>query len=92
MSDSASITFEVSNVRHVRKGEWLADVALDFDGVPLVMNGFRIFRHSATGLTVEMPAYLERGRWVPAVVLPEEMRKALAVEIIAAVNAAITFR
>jgi hypothetical protein len=86
MSETACITFEVTNIRPVRKGEWLADVTLDVDGVPLILNGFRVRQSSATQKSVHVPAYLERGRWEPAVVLPDELSKALADEIIAAVR------
>ncbi|RJF81887.1 hypothetical protein D3877_17475 [Azospirillum cavernae] len=82
-ADTARITFEVVNVRLVKRGVWLADVALDFDGVPLRLNGFRVVQETPTRRSVELPAFVDRGAWRPAVELPEEMRRALADEIAA---------
>lgn len=83
-ADTARITFEVVNVRLVKRGVWLADVALDFDGVPLRLNGFRVVQETPSRKAVEIPAFVDRGAWRPAVELPEEMRQALAESIASA--------
>lgn len=84
MSETASITFEVVNIRRIKRGVWLADVVLDFDGVPLRLNGFRVVQETPTRKAVELPAFVDRGTWRPAMELPEEMRQALAAEIASA--------
>lgn len=76
--DTATITFEVVDVRPIRRGAWLVDVVLDIEGVPLRLNGFRVVQETPARRAVELPAFVDRGSWRPAVELPEEMQSALA--------------
>lgn len=86
-ASTAAITFEVVNVRPVKRGAWLADVVFDFDGVPLRLNGFRVVEQKGSRV-VELPAFVDRGNWRPAVELPEEMHRALAAAVVEAASSA----
>lgn len=83
MSDTVPVTFEVVNVRRIKRGVWLADVELSIDGVQLTLQGFRAVQETPTRKAIELPGYVDRGAWRPAIVLPKEIAEPLGRAIVA---------
>ncbi len=87
--DIASVTFQVEHVEKVNAGRLvaLATVLINVDGVELRIQGVRIMSTPTGVLMVEAPRFRRPGgEWVPAVTLPEELKRAIAAEILAAVE------
>ncbi|PPQ40458.1 stage V sporulation protein G [Rhodoblastus acidophilus] len=84
-SQGATATLTVVSVEKVQKGRLigLAVVEVEIDGIPTLMQGFKIMRLPYGGLSCELPCFRHPdGRWLPAVVLTEELTKAIADEVL----------
>lgn len=86
MTETSTVRFEVRGIERAHGGRVvaLAIVALDVDGVELVMQGVQVLRAAGGGLEVRAPMWRHpTGRWIPAVVLPDELRDAIGAEVLA---------
>lgn len=89
MSETVTARFEVLGVERVcQAGRLLAlaNVALDMGGVELTVQGVRVFRCADGSLAVSGPQWRHprTGRWMPGVLLPPDLAKAMGGEVIAA--------
>jgi hypothetical protein len=79
------VTFTVTALERIEgHGRLLALAALeiDFDGVTLRLQGVQVVRQGK-GITTQAPHFRDpkKGVWVPAVILPDELRAAIAQEV-----------
>ena len=84
-TDSVEVSFEVVKVERVDAGRLyaLATVVVSVNDVEMAIQGVRIMRQATGMLAVEAPRFRRPGgEWVPAVMLPEELKQALAAEIL----------
>lgn len=92
MTDTVPVRFEVRQVEPVHgcgKLVGLAVVAMDVAGVELVLQGVQVVWDRHGCLTVRAPVWRHpgSGQWVPAVVLPDELRDAIGQEVLAVAEA-----
>jgi hexokinase len=83
--DAMMVTFTVTALERIEgHGRLLALAALeiDFDGVTLRLQGVQVVR-DGKGITTQAPHFRDpkNGVWVPAVILPDELRAAIAREV-----------
>ena len=84
-TDSVEVSFEVVKVERVDAGRLyaLATVIVAVNDVEMAIQGVRVMRQPTGMLAVEAPRFRRPGgEWVPAVMLPEELKQALAAEIL----------
>lgn len=91
MTDTSSVGFEVRSIEPVHGAGRLvalAVVAVDIDGVELVLQGVQVMREPDGGWRVRPPVWRHpgSGAWVPAVVLPDELRDAIGAEVLARIS------
>lgn len=86
LTDTSSVRFEVRSIEWANSGRLvaLATVAIDIEGVELVLQGIQIMREPDGTWTVRAPRWRHpgSGKWVPAVVLPDELQDAIGVEVL----------
>jgi hypothetical protein len=91
--DSTTIEFCVLGVEPVtNRGRLagLAVVAIQVAGIEFVLQGIQIRRHAGGGLAGFVPQFRHPdGRWLPAVLLPPELKDAMAREIAHSYTAAV---
>lgn len=84
--DTTPVRFEVLGVEPVGRGRLiaLANVAVEIEGVAFKIQGLRVVRGAASP-TVEAPQWRHpvNGRWLPALLLPADLRDAIAAEVLA---------
>ncbi len=88
MTDTVPVRFEVRQVEPVHgcgKLVGLAVVAMDVAGVEVVLQGVQLVRDGSGTLTVKAPVWRHpgSGQWLPAVLLPDELRDAIGAEVLA---------
>ncbi len=84
-SDSVEVSFEVVRVERVDSGRLcaLATVVVTVNDVEMAIQGVRVMRQPTGMLAVEAPRFRRPGgEWVPAVMLPPELKQAIADEIL----------
>jgi hypothetical protein len=65
----------------------LASVAIDFDGVEILLHGVQVLRLPTGRLQCRAPNYrTTTGTWAPAVTLPDEVEMAIGHEVLALVG------
>ena len=88
MSGTSSVTFTPFGVEHARgRGRLLglADAEVVVEGVAVVVQGIGLVHGDAGAPVVQPPRRRHPdGRWLAAVVLPEEPERAIAAEMLAA--------
>jgi stage V sporulation protein G len=88
---ATTATMTVHSVERVQKGRLvgLAVVEVELDGIPIRMQGFKIVRLASGLFSCEAPCFRHPdGRWLAAVVLPDDLHKAIADEVLAIFAAA----
>jgi stage V sporulation protein G len=87
-TDTISVSFEVVSVTRLHNAGRvlaLATVEIDLDGIELTMSGIQIVRLANGRLQCKAPHHrLPTGQWVPSIVLPDELERAIGAEILAA--------
>ncbi len=88
MTDSIPVRFEVLGVEAVRGAgrlEGLANVLLDVAGLELRLQGVGLIRGADERLSVRGPVWRhpQSGRWLPALLLPDQLTAAIAAELLA---------
>lgn len=83
--DSTTVTFTVTGVEQIRGAGRLialATVEIELEGVVLTLQGVRVLRGRKC-ITTEAPRFRDprTGDWTPAVVLPNELGRAIAREL-----------
>ncbi len=90
MSDTTTVSFRVIRIAPTKEcGRLiaLASAVIELDGVELTVQGFQVRRERPDLVSIDVPHYRgDDGRWYPAVLLPDEMREAIAAEIWAVMN------
>ena len=84
-SASVEVSFEVVRVEPVDAGRLcaLATVVVTVNDVEMAIQGVRVMRQPTGMLAVEAPRFRRPGgEWVPAVMLPPELKQAIADEIL----------
>ena len=84
-TDSIEVAFEVVRVERVDSGRLyaLATVIVTVNDVEMAIQGVRVMRQPTGMLAVEAPRFRRPGgEWVPAVMLPPELKRAIADEIL----------
>lgn len=86
--ETTPVTFVVLGVEPVRGAGrliGLANVAVELSGVELTLQGVQLVRRSDGSVSVQAPQFRHPrdGRWLPAVLLPSELRDAIAAEALA---------
>ena len=84
-TDSVEVSFEVIRVERVETGRLfaLATVVITVNDVEMAIQGVRVMRQPTGLLAVEAPRFRRPGgEWVPAVMLPPELKQAIADEIL----------
>ena len=84
-STSVEVSFEVVRVERVDAGRLcaLATVVVTVNDVEMAIQGVRVMRQPTGMLAVEAPRFRRPGgEWVPAVMLPPELKQAIADEIL----------
>ena len=80
-NDTLPVTVEVLGIERIDKGTLvaLAVVLIAFDGVEIVVQGVQVRREPDGTLKVHSPCFRAGdGRWLPSVVFPQEIGKAVA--------------
>jgi hypothetical protein len=82
---TATVTFTVTDVERIEGAGRLAALAaieIELDGIALTVQGVRVVRQS-NGITTEAPRYRDprTGRWLPALILPDELGAAIGREL-----------
>ena len=87
MSDTVSVSFVVVSVTRLHSAGnllALASIAIDLDGIELTMSGIQVVRTPAGKLQCKAPHHrLPTGQWVPSIVLPDELERAIGREVLA---------
>jgi len=87
MNDTVPASVELLGIEHVRGPAGLiglANVEMELAGVAFVVQGVRVVRDATGGLSCQAPIFHHpSGRWVPALVLPPELRDAVGAEVLA---------
>ena len=84
-SDSVEVSFRIVSVERVDTGRLfaLATVVITVNDVEMAIQGVRVMRQPTGMLAVEAPRFRRPGgEWVPAVMLPPELKQAIADEIL----------
>ncbi len=84
-SDSVEVSFQVVSVERVDTGRLfaLATVVITVNDVEMAIQGVRVMRQPTGMLAVEAPRFRRPGgEWVPAVMLPPELKQAIADEVL----------
>ena len=84
-TNSVEVSFEVIRVERVESGRLfaLATVVITVNDVEMAIQGVRVMRQPTGLLAVEAPRFRRPGgEWVPAVMLPPELKQAIADEIL----------
>jgi hypothetical protein len=88
MSETATITFTLLGLEHARgRGRLLglANAEIVVEGVAFTVQGIRLVYDDDGSLVVQPPRFRHPdGRWLPTVVLPEELERAIAAEVLEA--------
>lgn len=84
-ASTSTVTFTVTDVDRVEGAGRLialASIELELDGVALVVQGIRVVRHN-NRISTEAPRFRDprTGQWVPALILPDELGRAIAREV-----------
>jgi hypothetical protein len=84
-SGTATVTFTVTDVERIEGAGRLAALAaieIELDGVALTVRGVRVLRQKDR-ITTEAPRYRDprTGQWLPALILPDELGRAIAREL-----------
>jgi stage V sporulation protein G len=85
LSQGVEASLTVLSVEKVKKGRLIGLAVVEFvlDGIPTTMQGVKIVRQPY-GLSCEAPCFRHPdGRWLPAVVLTDDLAKAIADEVLA---------
>lgn len=88
-AETLSVSFRVERIDRVTAGRLvaLATVLIDVEGVEFRIQGVRVMSTSTGLLTVEAPRFRSPGgEWVPAVTLPDDLKSAIANEVLAEVE------
>jgi stage V sporulation protein G len=83
--DSTTVTFTVTGIERIHGAGRLvalATVEIELDGVILLVQGLRVMR-GRNIITTQAPQFRDprTGAWTPAVVLPNELGRAIAREL-----------
>jgi len=84
-TESVEVSFEVIRVEKVGSGRLfaLATVIVTINAMEMAIQGVRVMRQPTGMLAVEAPRFRRPGgEWVPAVMLPPELKQAIADEIL----------
>jgi stage V sporulation protein G len=84
-ASTSTVTFTVTDVERVEGAGRLialAIIELELDGVVLVVQGVRVVRQN-NRIATEAPRFRDprTGQWVPALILPDELGRAIAREV-----------
>jgi hypothetical protein len=84
-ASTSTVTFTVIDVERVAGAGRLialAAIELELDGVALVVQGVRVVRQDRR-IATEAPRFRDprTGRWLPALILPDELGRAIACEV-----------
>ena len=79
---TATVTFVVTQLERISGAgrlEALATVEIDFEGVVILLQGVQVVRQRGR-ISAQAPRFRDprSGRWLPAVVLPDELGRAIA--------------
>ena len=79
---TATVTFTVTDLERIEGAGRLAALAaieIELDGIALTVQGVRVVRQK-NRMTTEAPRYRDprTGRWLPALILPDELGAAIA--------------
>jgi hypothetical protein len=82
---TATVTFTVTDLERIEGAGRLAALAaieIELDGIALTVQGVRVVRQKDR-MTTEAPRYRDprTGRWLPALILPDELGAAIAREV-----------
>jgi len=82
---TATVTFTVTDVERVEgvgRLAALSAIEIELDGVALTVRGVRVLRQK-NRITTEAPRYRDprTGHWLPALILPDELGRAIAREL-----------
>ena len=84
-TESVQVSFQVLRVERVDAGRLyaLATVVVSVNEMEMAIQGVRVMRQPTGMLAVEAPRFRRPGgEWVPAVMLPPELKQAIADEIL----------
>src|SRR5215213_8428281 len=88
LTETAVVTFTLTGLEHARgRGRLLglANAEVVVEGVTITVQGIRVVHDDAGALVVQPPRFRHPdGRWLPAVVLPQELEEAIAAEVLRA--------
>ncbi len=88
VTDTVLTTFELIEFRRIRSAGnllALACITIDLGGVEVLLHGVQVLRTPAGKIQCRAPHYRSvTGEWLPAVVLPEALERAIGAEILAA--------
>ena len=87
-TETQPVTFTVQSIDPVQGAGRLmafATVIMEIAGVEMLMQGVQVLREANGNATVQAPTFRHprTGRWLPALVLPPELREAIGNEVIA---------
>lgn len=87
MSETVPVTYTVLHVERVQgagRMVGLAVVELEVAGAVLTLQGVQVVREGDGSLTCKAPTFRHprTGQWLPAVVLPPELRDAIGREVV----------
>ena len=86
-AETALVTFQVLGVDRVDRGRLigLAIVEVEIGGVGMTLQGVQVVRGDDGRIVCGAPVFRHprTGQWLPAVLLPNELRDALAREVLA---------
>jgi hypothetical protein len=89
-TDTVPVTFTVTDLRRLHSAGSLlalATVAIDANGVEILLSGVQVLRLPNGRLQARSPRYrAQSGEWLPAVTLPEELERAIGREVLAMVT------
>ena len=84
-TDTLPVTFEVLEVERIERGTILAAacVRVEIQGVEVLVQGVTMRRDGQNRANINPPQFRDprTGNWYPAVVLPQELWDAIALEI-----------
>lgn len=84
--DTVSVQFEVLAIERVNRGRLIALSAVEIEiaGITLTLQGVQIVRRADNTVVCNPPVFrhARSGEWLPAVVLPPELARAIAAEVL----------
>jgi hypothetical protein len=87
MTSTVSVSFSVTSLQRLRAAgnpRALATAKVNLGGIELTLSGIEVVRTSNGKLQARAPRYrTQTGVWAPAVTLPDELERAIGVEILA---------